>query len=178
MKNNFVKILIVFSLIFTANFSFAQVSDYVRTPSDLEILEGTSINFSGLATFSNNVESISVRVNSLSGSEYSSCIGELPSSDEQEFDINMVLPVGDYYSVEFLGDVQDDCSSDPYVIEVESGSPAFSIVSIPVGNCDPFDKVCYYDWLIMNLVFLFLISTFIFTGFVSVLFPKKEKQEL
>lgn len=174
MKKINLKIFIVFGFILSFNFANAQVPDYARTPADLEILEGTSINFSGFVTFSDSVRSTKVFIDT----ESTTCDGSLTPFDEQQIDTDIFLPLGDYSAVVFKGYPSVDCSGSSFDITVESGSPAFSIIPIPVGNCDPVDKVCYYDWLIMNLVFLFLISTFIFTGFVSVLFPKKEKQEL
>ncbi len=112
------------------------VPDYARTPSGSEIVEGTSINFSGFATFSSNASAIRVRADSY----YTPCLDIPNFSDEVEFDIDNVLPLGDYSSVYFLGylGTDDECEDPPQEILVESGSPAFSVVESDVLGCtDP-----------------------------------------
>jgi len=122
-------IILLLTVLFSLfSFASAQSSGYVRTPDGITIPEGTNINFYSFYTFNSNVSSINLDVDG----NLSSCV-DTANSDEQEIDIDLILPVGDYDSVVVNGYLStNDCtgSTDSSDGILETGTPAFSVIPL------------------------------------------------
>jgi len=174
-------ILLVISVFYSVFVDYvnAQVAPYSRTPSGSSFSE-TSVNVNGIYTDGSNVDSYKITITG--DTNYSStCVDMIPNSDEVIFNEDFIMSIGDYTSIDLIyyyGD--NNCEDDPNTVNLESGSPSFSIVEVPAvsidkGTCydnDPF-RVCYYDWLLFNSVQIFLLSLIVFGLFLSPFFRKK-----
>lgn len=193
MKNNIFKIFFLFSLLLVANntFAYGTITNYSRTPNT-DIEQGNTytieydISYPSLTVAGETFSAIVTYSQSSSGlNNFYHCTTAGPTSTHVSFTTAALTEIEDYTRIKAELNYDDAYCTDPGTfpgigvnVEYNSGAVIFSVVEPPpTGNCDPVDKVCYYDWLFMNLVFVFLISSFIFTGYVSFFFPKKKEKE-
>jgi len=194
MKNNILKsekverIIVVFFLVCISIFVFVMsylivfgAFTYTRTPDDLVINVGVPVQVAG------HMEAPTVDIGSYriiadtSNPQFSTCFDNgMGGLDEWDYDYTFSsLPIQEYDKVFMYTYIVGNYDCNPIggeqdSIDLEVGTPAFEVIAIPTGNCDPVDKVCYYDWLVMNLFIIAPLWIMVWGFFLGGFYKKED----
>lgn len=159
-KKNILKILFIFVLVFSFRFSFAEIVYDVPSPADLNTVVNVTCDTGDVFALYDGTATL-ISLYPCSGQDITSATPEMFTLVECDTTLSPTLCDG--LSLEDI--LLDDgfISKSEYIF--------IDLASLP---CLTTNQVCYRDWLFMNLVFLFLIAYFIFSGFISPLFAKSK----
>lgn len=159
-KKNILKILFIFVLVFSFRFSFAEVSYDVPSPSDLNTVVNVTCDTGDVFALYDGTATL-ISLYPCSGHEITSTTPELFTLVECDTTLSPTLCDG--------LSLEDILLDDGFISKSEYIFFDFNSYACLLNN-----TVCYRDWLFMNLVFLFLVAYFIFSGFISPLFVKSK----